>query len=310
MEVDLVSGPEEARLIYLGVLSGMPFGDRPHLLLDIGGGSTELILADGRDARALTSTRVGAVRLQRDFVRDDPMPPKRRSFLQAFIQGSLEPAVDKVRRRIKPGETPVLVATSGTAMAIGSLAASEEERPLRKLHGYRLTRQRLDRVVDRLITMTPAQRRELAPINDRRAEIIVPGALILQTTMKMLGVDDLLLGERALREGLIVDWMLRKGLLEDRFSFQSSIRQRTVIHQVQRFAVNQSRAERVASHALTSTTPRGGSCMTIVVKVANCFGRPPCCIPVASTSTSAHTTSTRGISFATVSFWAIRKRNI
>ena len=251
MEVDLVSGPEEARLIYLGVLSGMPFGDRPHLLLDIGGGSTELILADGRDARALTSTRVGAVRLQRDFVRDDPMPPQRRSFLQAFIQGSLEPAVDKVRRRIKPGETPVLVATSGTAMAIGSLAASEEERPPRKLHGYRVTRQRLDNVVNRLITMTPAQRRELAPINDRRAEIIVPGALILQTTMKMLGVGEFVLSERALREGLIVDWMLRQGLLEDRFSFQSSIRQRTVLHQVQRFAVNQSRAERVASHALS-----------------------------------------------------------
>ena len=251
MEVDLVSGPEEARLIYLGVLSGMPFGDRPHLLLDIGGGSTELILADGRDARALTSTRVGAVRLQRDFVRDDPMPPQRRSFLQAFIQGSLEPAVDKVRRRIKPGETPVLVATSGTAMAIGSLAASEEERPPRKLHGYRVTRQSLNQVVDRLITMTPAQRRELAPINDRRAEIIVPGALILQTTMKMLGVEEFVLSERALREGLIVDWMLRQGLLEDRFSFQSSIRQRTVLHQVQRFAVNKSRAERVASHALS-----------------------------------------------------------
>ena len=81
LEVDLVSGPEEARLIYLGVLSGMSFGDRPHLLLDIGGGSTELILADGRDARALTSTRVGAVRLQRDFVKDDPIPPQRRSFL-------------------------------------------------------------------------------------------------------------------------------------------------------------------------------------------------------------------------------------
>ncbi|WP_186515427.1 Ppx/GppA phosphatase family protein [Synechococcus sp. A15-44] len=251
MEVDLVSGPEEARLIYLGVLSGMPFGDRPHLLLDIGGGSTELILADGRDARALTSTRVGAVRLQRDFVRDDPMPPQRRSFLQAFIQGSLEPSVDKVRRRIKPGETPVLVATSGTAMAIGSLAASEEERPPRKLHGYRVTRQSLNQVVDRLITMTPAQRRELAPINDRRAEIIVPGALILQTTMKMLGVEEFVLSERALREGLIVDWMLRQGLLEDRFSFQSSIRQRTVLHQVQRFAVNQIRAERVASHALS-----------------------------------------------------------
>ena len=251
MDVDLVSGPEEARLIYLGVLSGMSFGDRPHLLLDIGGGSTELILADGRDARALTSTRVGAVRLQRDFVKDDPIPPQRRSFLQAFIQGSLEPAVDKVHRRIKPGEIPVLVATSGTAMAIGALAASEDDRPPLKLHGYRVSRQRLDRVVEKLVTMTPEQRRDLSPINDRRAEIIVPGALILQTTMQMLGVDELVLSERALREGLIVDWMLRHGLLEDRFSFQSSIRQRTVIHQVQRFAVNQRRAERVATPALS-----------------------------------------------------------
>ena len=210
----------------------MSFGDRPHLLLDIGGGSTELILADGRDARALTSTRVGAVRLQREFVKDDPMPPHRRSFLQAFIQGSLEPAVDKVRRRIKPGETPVLVATSGTAMAIGTLAAQEDDRPPLKLHGYRVTRQRLDALVDKLVSLTPRQRRELSSLNERRAEIIVP--LILQTTMQMLGADELLLSERALREGLIVDWMLRHGFLEDRFSFQSSIRQRTVIN---RFSV-------------------------------------------------------------------------
>ena len=85
LEVDLVSGPEEARLIYLGVLSGMSFGDRPHLLLDIGGGSTELILAEVETR--LTSTRVGAVRLRRDFVKDDPIPPQRRTFLRAFIKG-------------------------------------------------------------------------------------------------------------------------------------------------------------------------------------------------------------------------------
>ena len=250
LDVDLVSGPEEARLIYLGVLSGMSFGDRPHLLLDIGGGSTELILADGRDARALTSTRIGAVRLQRDFVTEDPIPPQGKAFLRAYIQGSLEPAVEKVKRRIKPGESPVMVATSGTAMAVGALVASNDERSPQKLHGYRISRKSLNQVVDKLMPLSPEQRRGLAPINDRRAEIIVPGALILQTSMKMLGVDDLVLSERALREGLIVDWMLRQGLLEDRFSFQSSIRERTVIHQVQRFAVDQQRAERVAKHAL------------------------------------------------------------
>jgi len=251
LAVDLISGPEEARLIYLGVLSGMAFGDQPHLILDIGGGSTELVLADGRDSRALTSTRVGAVRLQRDFIDQEPLSQERRSFLTAFIQGSLEPAVLQVRQQIEPGEAPVMVATSGTAMALGALAAAEDERPPLRLQGYRLSRQRVDQLVDRLVAMTPEQRRALPAINERRAEIIVPGALILQTAMQMLRVNELVICDRALREGLIVDWMLHKGLLEDRFAYQSSIRQRTVRHQAQRFGVDLPRAERVASIALS-----------------------------------------------------------
>ena len=249
LEVDLVSGPEEARLIYLGVLSGMAFGDQPHLILDIGGGSTELVLADGRDARALTSTRVGAVRLQRDFVREEPLPPKRVEFLRAFIQGSLEPVVLQVRQQLQHGEAPVMVATSGTAMAIGALAAAEDPRPPLRMQGYRVSRQRLDQLVARLLSLTPAQRRALPELNERRAEIIVPGALILQTAMEMLGVQELVICERALREGLIVDWMLRNDLIVDRFAFQSSIRQRTVLHLAQRYKVDVPRAERVAAYA-------------------------------------------------------------
>ena len=251
LDVDLISGFEEARLIYLGVLSGMPFGENPHVLLDIGGGSTELILADCRDARALTSTRVGAVRLQRDFVKQEPLSPSRLKFLRTFIQGSLEPAVDKISHRLQPGEKPMLVATSGTAMAIGALAALEEVNPPLKLQGYKFSRKRLDQLIERLVKLTPEQRSKLASLSERRAEIIVPGALILQTSMHMMGMEELVLSERALREGLIFDWMLRKGFLRDRFSFQSSIRERTVIHQAQRFAVDRIRAERVARHAIS-----------------------------------------------------------
>ncbi len=249
-DVDLISGQEEARLIYLGVLSAMSFVDRPHLLLDIGGGSTELILADAHDARALTSTRVGAVRLNRDFLTEDIIPLKRRKFLKTFIKGSLEPAIYKVLTRISPGEKPVMVATSGTALALGSLLASEEERRPLKLHGYCITRRKLEALVERLSSMSAIQRSLLPPINARRSEIIVPGALILETAMQMLNVDELVLSERALREGLIFDWMLRNGFLEDRFSYQSSIRQRTVMHQAKRFAVDLSRAEWVAKNAL------------------------------------------------------------
>ncbi len=249
LDVDLISGFEEARLIYLGVLSGMQFGEKPHVLLDIGGGSTELILADCRDARALSSTRVGAVRLQRDFIKQEPLSSARLGFLRTFIQGSLEPAVDKICNRLKSGEKPMLVATSGTAMAIGALAVVEEVNPPLKLQGYKLSRKRLDQLIEKLLKLSPDQRRKLTSLSDRRAEIIVPGALILQTAMQMLDMDDFVLSERALREGLIFDWMLRKGFLHDRFSFQSSIRERTVIHQAQRFAVDRRRAERVARNA-------------------------------------------------------------
>jgi len=251
LEVDLVSGAEEARLIYLGVLSGMSFGATPHLIIDIGGGSTELILADRHDARALTSTRIGAVRLQREFCDDDPLPATRRSFLEAYIQGALDPAADAVRRHLQPGERPLMVGTSGTAMALAALAAAEDERPPLRLQGYRLSRDRLDQLVSRLVGMSLEERRSLGPINERRAEIIVPGALILQTAMAMFQTRELVICERALREGLIVDWMFRADLLGDSFSFQSTIRRRTVLHLARRYGVDPARAERVAGHALS-----------------------------------------------------------
>jgi exopolyphosphatase/guanosine-5'-triphosphate,3'-diphosphate pyrophosphatase len=251
LNVDLISGPEEARLIYLGVLSAMSFGDQPHLIIDIGGGSTELILADGQDARSLTSTRIGAVRLQREFCQQDPLPAPRTTFLRAYIQGALDPAVAQLKGMLRPGEQPIMVATSGTALTLAALSAADDPKPPLRLQGYRLSRERIDLLVNRLLGMTLEQRRALAPINERRAEIIIPGALILQTAMEMLGMAELVICERALREGLIVDWMLRNQLLGDQFSFQSTIRERTVLHLAQRFGVDLARADRVATHALS-----------------------------------------------------------
>nr|WP_269623587.1 Ppx/GppA phosphatase family protein [Prochlorococcus marinus] len=251
LEVELISGSEEARLIYLGVLSGMSFEGNPHLIIDIGGGSTELILADSQDARALTSTRIGAVSLQRDFLKDEFASPNRVEFLRTFIQGSLEPAVNKICSRVNDLGSMVLVATSGTALAIGALTASEEEDFLLKMHGYKFSKAKLDKLLEKLLKMSFPQRKKLSFISERRAEIIVPGALIMQTAMQMLNKKEVVLSERALREGLIVDWMSRKGLLKDRFSFQGSIRERTVIHQAERFSVNRKRSESVAKHALS-----------------------------------------------------------
>jgi exopolyphosphatase/guanosine-5'-triphosphate,3'-diphosphate pyrophosphatase len=259
INAEVISGTEEARLIYLGVLSGMEFGERPHTILDIGGGSTELILADATEARALTSVRVGAVRLQRDFVRREPLETKRVDFLRAFIQGSLEPSVEKVMRRLEPGEQPRLVATSGTAMAVAALLAAESPRSSPRLHGMLVRRAELDALVEKVLPLTPQQRRSLPGINERRSEILVPGLLVLQTALDLLKAEEFVISERALREGLIIDWMLRHDLIVDRFAYQSEIRRRTVLHQAHKFGVDVPRAERIAGHALSLFDQTRGS---------------------------------------------------
>ena len=120
----------------------------------------------------------------------------------------MESAIDKVTKRIEVGEEPVLVATSGTALAIGSLISNKENHIQSKLQGYKITKNNLDNIVSQLIKMTPSERSNLSSLSERRSDIIVPGALILQTIMNMVNVNEIVLSERALREGLVVDWML------------------------------------------------------------------------------------------------------
>ncbi len=250
LQVDLVDGREEARLIYLGVLSAMDFAGKPHLILDIGGGSTELILADSYDTRSLSSLRVGAVRLAQDFGFHGPSTPERVQFLKTFIQGMLEPAVVKVQQRLTVGESPVLVCTSGTAMAMGSLLALRLGITAQSLNGLCFGLGHVQALMGELVRLDGEQRRQLPGLSERRANIIVPGGLILETAMELLNAQEMVLCKRALREGLIVNWMLRHNLIVDRFSYQSNIRQRTILHQAHKYGVDRERAERVACHAL------------------------------------------------------------
>ena len=251
LQVDLVDGWEEARLIYLGVLSAMDFAGAPHLILDIGGGSTELILADHRDTRSLSSVRVGAVRLAQDFGDHGPLAAERVHFLKTFIQGMLAPAVAKAQQRLATDESPVLVCTSGTAMAVGRLLALRLGTTPRSLNGLRFGHRHVQKLMRELAELDVEQRRQLPSLSERRADIILPGGLILETAMELLNVQEMVLCTRALREGLIVNWMLRRNLIVDRFSYQSNIRRRTILHQAHKYGVDRERAERVARHALT-----------------------------------------------------------
>lgn len=250
--INLISGPEEARRIYLGVLSGMEFNQQPHTIIDIGGGSTELILGDGHEPRTLSSTKVGAVRLTAEHITTDPISNLEFQSLQAYIRGMLERSVDELKTHLKPGEQPRLVGTSGTIETLATIHARETQGIIpNPLNGYSFSLQDLRDIVHRLRKMTCAERAQIPGMNDRRSEIILAGALILQEAMTLLGAEGITICERSLREGVIVDWMLTHGLIEDRLRYQSSVRQRSVIKTAQKYRVNLAYSERVAELAVS-----------------------------------------------------------
>ncbi|WP_370588046.1 Ppx/GppA phosphatase family protein [Trichocoleus sp. FACHB-591] len=248
--VNLVSGQEEARRIYLGVLSGMEFDNKPHVIIDIGGGSTELILGDGHEPRTLSSTKIGAVRLTAEYVSTDPISNAEFQYLQAYIRGMIERPVEELRAHLKPGEVPRLVGTSGTAETVAMLHAREKLGIIPDpLNGYQVSLADLREIVARLRRLSFAERLTLPGMSERRAEIILAGALILQETMAFLEIDAFTICERALREGVVVDWMLTHGLIEDRLRYQSSVRQRSVKRVARKYQVNLDYSQRIAAFA-------------------------------------------------------------
>ncbi|OKH38736.1 exopolyphosphatase [[Phormidium ambiguum] IAM M-71] len=250
--VDLISGQEEARRIYLGVLSGMEFNNQPHIIIDIGGGSTELILGDSHEPRSLSSTKVGAVRLSSEFITTDPISNSEFYYLQAYIRVMLERAVDDLKANLKPGESPRLVGTSGTIETLAMIHAREKYGMIpNPLNGYQFSLKDLREIVNRLRKMNNAERAAIPGMSDRRSEIILAGALILQEAISLLGLESITICERSLREGVIVDWMLTHGLIEDRLRYQGSVRERSVFKTAQKYRVDLVHSQKVAELALS-----------------------------------------------------------
>jgi exopolyphosphatase / guanosine-5'-triphosphate,3'-diphosphate pyrophosphatase len=251
LQIDLISGQEEARRIYLGVLSGLEFNHQLHTIIDIGGGSTELILGDGHDPRFLSSTKVGAVRLTNEFVLTDPISNRDFDRLHAYVRGMLEWPLEDLKAKIAPGEVVKMVGTSGTIESLIRLDAyAQAGAPPTTLSGYVLTLERLQALNQRLRKLSFGDRCKMPGMSERRAEIILAGGMVLQEVMQNLGMTQIQSCVRALREGIIVDWMLNHGLIEDRLRYQGSVRQRSALNLAQKYRVNQDNAQRVAQFAV------------------------------------------------------------
>jgi len=199
--VTVISGAEEARLTLRGVMQGLAAGPRTFVTFDIGGGSTEYVLARDGQVAASVSLRLGVVPLAERFAFPGIVDPARFAELSAHIRAQLEAEVPAAIRQARVR----LVGTAGTVTALAALDLDLATYDADRVHGYRLHRDAVERLRRRLGALTVAERAALPCLERGRADLIIPGTAIVLETMDCLGVDALTVSEYSLREGILAD---------------------------------------------------------------------------------------------------------
>lgn len=205
VDIEVLSDVEEARLIHLGVSRGYPLGGRVACIFDIGGGSTEFVVGDSERAYYLHSVRIGSLRLYDEFLRDETAGAIGYRALDKYVRATLVP----VATQLADYRFDTLIGTSGTVLGLAALDAAQSGLPSQRAHGYVLKLDRLRALQKTMSRLTPAERKKLPGMNPRRSDIIVAGNAIVIAVMESLGRDELVVSERALREGIVVDYLER-----------------------------------------------------------------------------------------------------
>jgi len=192
LEPHVLSGEEEAQLTYLGATSQRDPGDRTRtLVLDIGGGSTELVIGEGGSMRFHVSTQAGVVRQSERHLHHDPPTANELKAVVADVAAILSDAVPAVEReRVRHG-----IAVAGTATSLAAIAQALEPYDPDRVEGYRVTRDECDEILARLAAMTLAQRRDVAGLHPDRAPTIVAGVLIFREALRLFGLREIEVSE-------------------------------------------------------------------------------------------------------------------
>jgi exopolyphosphatase/guanosine-5'-triphosphate,3'-diphosphate pyrophosphatase len=241
IELNVIGGEEEARLIYLGARAGVNLSGKRALIVDIGGGSVELIVGGARELQLSTSLKLGVLRLLDQMQMSDPITADQRARLAEQLHRALEAPVAQARSV----GFDLVAMTSGTARAVGDLLPGDKSVTPRVV-----AFKDVFALEDRLCSMTTVERTRLPGFDARRADSIVPGVILVRSLLEVAHADEYVLCESALREGLIYDYVQRHQPEVQIIDEVPDLRRRTVIQTARRYHVNLAHAEQVARLAL------------------------------------------------------------
>jgi exopolyphosphatase/guanosine-5'-triphosphate,3'-diphosphate pyrophosphatase len=203
--LEVLSEQDEARLISLGIMSGLRFNLPLGLFLDIGGGSVELAVANTTNTFCLFSLPLGAVRLTERFIANDPPHRKEVKEIRQFVQAKLKPVVRRVQRE----KFTMAFGSGGTITALAETETRVSGDGDRAGSLTILRRQRLRALLELLIEEPAAERATMISGDPKRADIIVAGGFVLHEIMADMGLEYLFVSRRGLRDGLMVDLLQR-----------------------------------------------------------------------------------------------------
>ena len=208
VHVAVVSGAEEARLIRLGALQAVPAYEQRHLVVDIGGGSTEFIIGEGDEVLGARSLKLGAIRLTERFGLHGPVKRKALDECRQFIRSYLAP----VARMVRTHGFEIAIGSSGTIVNLAEMVrAARGDPPLRQVSGATIDGKGLAEIIDTLAACESMDDRLAVPgLDPKRADIVLGGALVLEQAFFVLGIDEMVVSDYALREGVLLDAVRRR----------------------------------------------------------------------------------------------------
>jgi exopolyphosphatase/guanosine-5'-triphosphate,3'-diphosphate pyrophosphatase len=202
----VISGAEEARLIHQAAVYGVDVGSARAVVIDVGGGSVEITLGTGASVQLAKSFKIGVIRLTDRFVKSDPLDDDDERRLTKHVLAE----IDRHCEQITAIGFDRVIGTSGTILSLGVVAATAERgTPPPELRNLRISAKQIRKVRKEVVALDLEQRLALPGLDPRRADLVVGGAVLVDTILRRLGAAELTLCDLALREGLVLDYIRR-----------------------------------------------------------------------------------------------------
>jgi exopolyphosphatase/guanosine-5'-triphosphate,3'-diphosphate pyrophosphatase len=252
--VEVISGLEEGRLIHLGVVTLEPGAKGRCVMIDLGGGSCEVTLSEQGRIREIVSMPLGAVRLQQEFLRNDPPEKQDVARLRQFIDRELK----RAEKKLAVPRVGLVIATSGTAAALSEASAAQASKRARGAAAKRAagkalrmtTTEEVRRLAERLAKMTNVQRASIPGIGPKRSEIIIGGAMVYTLLLERFGLKGFRYSPLGLSNGILEQMLAEVDLRASVHLKMETERWAGVLEVCRRYGVDQKKVEPVRQHVV------------------------------------------------------------